>query len=71
MKEEIMNWFNLYHEGYISEVDCFDEVCALLCDDKLNKLFAEFKFAYAIEDFETCNKLDAKMYDIVESYMHS
>lgn len=70
MKEEIMNWFNLYHEGYISEVDCFDEVCALLCDAKLNKLFAEFKFADAIEDFETCNKLGAKMYDIVESYMH-
>lgn len=71
MKEEIMNWFNLYHEGYINEVDCFDEVCALLCDAKLNKLFAEFKLADAIEDFETCNKLDAKMYDIVESYMHS
>ena len=71
MKEEIMNGFNLYHEGYIGEVDCFDEVCALLCDAKLNKLFAEFKFADAIEDFETCNKLDAKMYDIVESYMHS
>lgn len=71
MKEEIRNWFNWYHEGYISEVDCFDEVCALLCDAKLNKLFSEFKFADAIEDFETCRKLEAKMFDIVETHMRS